>query len=248
MAHDSRSTVQAHESTSRPYRRLLPVVVCGGAIMGLALGIRHVQGLFLLPITSDRQWSREAFAFAIALQNLVWGFAQPFTGLIADRFGTARVLVAGVALYAAGLLLMTVATTPVEFTLAAGVLIGVALSCTAFATVYGAVSRIVEPRHRPWALGVTGAVGGLGQFVMVPTAQGLLTWLQWGATLAVLAVAIAATAPAALKLRDRAVATGTMRAQSIGERTLSLDDQLRLDFAFRDVNRHGELFSRREGG
>ena len=202
---------------SPAYRRLLPVVLCGGAIMGLSLGIRHVQGLFLLPVTLDRHWTREAFAFAIAIQNLVWGFAQPFTGMLADRFGTPRVLVAGVALYAAGLVLMMVARTPGEFTLAAGLLVGIALSCTSFATVYGAISRIVRPEQRPWALGLAGAIGGLGQFAMVPLAQGLITSLQWGVALAVLAGAIAASGPASVMLRDQSAVGGNAGVQSIGE-------------------------------
>src|SRR5690349_8437941 len=112
------AAVDGGPSTSR--RAFVALVLCGGAIMGLALGIRHVQGLFLLPVTTDRHWTREAFAFAIAIQNLVWGFAQPFTGMLADRLGTARVVACGVVLYAGGLVLMTTARTPAEFTLASG--------------------------------------------------------------------------------------------------------------------------------
>ena len=84
----------------------LAAVLCGGIIMGLALGVRHVQGLFMLPMTSARGWGREEFALAIALQNLVWGIAQPFTGMIADRYGSRRVLAGASLLYALGLYLM----------------------------------------------------------------------------------------------------------------------------------------------
>ncbi len=70
------------------WKKPLTLVIAGGLLMGFALGIRHVQGLFLIPVTMDRSWSREAFGIAIALQNLLWGVAQPFTGLIADRFGS----------------------------------------------------------------------------------------------------------------------------------------------------------------
>ena len=71
---------------------LWAMVLAGGVIMGLALGVRHVQGLFLLPVSMDRGWSREIFAMAMALQNLTWGVAQPFTGMIADRHGSAKVI------------------------------------------------------------------------------------------------------------------------------------------------------------
>lgn len=64
--------------TAWPRRRMLIPIICGGLIMGLALGTRHIQGLFLVPITMDHHWPREVFGFAIALQNLIWGVAQPF--------------------------------------------------------------------------------------------------------------------------------------------------------------------------
>lgn len=179
------------------------LVLAGGAIMGMAMGIRHAQGIFLLPITLDRGWSREAFGFSIAVQNLVWGLAQPITGMIADRFGSRRVLVGGLLLYAAGLLLMAQAATPTAFTLTAGLCIGVALAGSAFAVVYGAISRLVPPAQRSRALGATGAVGGLGLFFMVPVSQGLIGMLGWAGALTALGIACALLLPAALPLNDR---------------------------------------------
>lgn len=129
-------------------------VLAGGAVIGLALGIRHVQGLFLVPITMGHGWTRETFGLAIALQNLIWGAMQPFAGMLADRFGAAKVVLAGIVVYALGLLLMAHAGTPLGFTLSAGVLIGMGLSGTSFGVVYGAISRLAAPERRSWALGV----------------------------------------------------------------------------------------------
>ncbi len=184
------------------------IVLCGGIIMGLALGVRHVQGLFLLPMTADRGWGRELFAFAIALQNLVWGFAQPFTGMVADRFGATRVLLGGLVLYAAGLWLMSTTISPIAFTLSAGLVIGVALSATSFAVVYGALGRIVAPERRSWALGLAGAVGGFGQFLIVPGTQALLAAFDWTSTLLILALASACLVPLAFALRGDSSAGG----------------------------------------
>src|SRR5687767_1443066 len=98
--------------TSSRFRMSWPLLLCAGAVLGLALGTRHVQGLFMLPMLGDRGWGREAFAFAAGLQTLVWGLMQPLTGWIADRFGTARVIAVGCLLYAAGLAMESVATSP----------------------------------------------------------------------------------------------------------------------------------------
>jgi MFS family permease len=179
------------------------LVVAGGVIMGAALGIRNVQGLFMLPVTLDRGWSREAFSLAMALQNLVWGVAQPFTGMIADRFGAAKVIFLGALAYALGLFLMAYSPTPADFTLASGMLVGIGLSGTAFGAIYGALSRLVPAQHRSWALGVAGAIGGLGQFVMVPAAQRLLGTMNWVSSLLVLAILMIALAPLAAWLRER---------------------------------------------
>ena len=170
--------------------------------MGLSLGVRYVQGLFQLPIVADRGWTRETFAFAMAIQNLAWGVAQPFTGMVADRFGTARVIAAGLVLYAVGLAGTACATSPAAFTWSAGVCVGVALSCTAFGAVYGALNRLLPPERRSAAMGLAGALGGFGQFALVPLAQGLIGRWGWAPALGVLAAAMAAALPLAWPLRE----------------------------------------------
>ncbi|WP_246794867.1 MFS transporter [Burkholderia perseverans] len=188
------------------YRWLL--VIAGGVVMGGALGVRSVQGLFLVPVTLDHGWSREAFGLAFALQNLIWGISQPFTGMIADRYGSARVIFAGSVLYALGLVVMALAGSTGVYTLGTGVMVGIALSGTAFGAVYGALSRLFPPEHRSWALGISGTIGGLGQFVMVPLAQGVIDSFGWVRAIFVLAAVMLTTAPLAAWLRDRPLERG----------------------------------------
>ena len=185
------------------------VVLAAGVVMGLALGARHVQGLFLLPITEGRGWSRELVGFALAVQNLAWGLAQPLAGMVADRMGSRRVVVFGLLLYALGLYGMAQAATPLAFVLATGVLIGLALACTAFGVLYAAVNRLVAPERRPWAVGVTGAVGGFGQFAMVPAVQEWMAAWGWQSALLALAVLGLSMLPLALPLRDRQPEAGS---------------------------------------
>lgn len=181
----------------------LVLVVAGGLILGLALGMRHVQGLFLLPITMERGWTREAFGFAMAVQNLVWGLAQPFAGMIADRFGSARVMLAGLLLYALGLYTMTQATTSAAFVWSAGICLGLALSGTTFGVVFAALSRLVSAERRGWALGVAGSFGGLGQFLLVPAVQAGVERMGWGAALWAMAACALAALPLVWPLRER---------------------------------------------
>lgn len=183
-------------------------ILCGGLVMGLALGIRHVQGLFMLPMTMDRGWSRETFAFALAIQNLALGFAQPLAGMLSDRFGGARVVAAGTLLYALGLAAMSAATTPMQLYLGCGVLVGVALSCTAFGVVYAALSRLSPEPDRGWAMGLAGAIGGLGQFVAVPATQALLDARGWSWALLALGAGMAVLVTLAPQLKDQGAGAG----------------------------------------
>lgn len=189
-------------------RNLLPYVLCGGLILGAAMGVRHVQGLFLLPMTGERGFTREAFAFAIAWQNLFWGLTQPLAGMLADRYGSARVLAGGLVAYALGLWGMSVAATPLQLLIAGGFVIGAGLSGTTFGVVYGVLSRIAPVQDRGWALGLAGALGGLGQFVMVPVAHELIAGVGVVMALIVLAVALAALLPAGVALREGEAGAG----------------------------------------
>ncbi|SCB30248.1 MFS transporter [Cupriavidus alkaliphilus] len=188
------------------WRQLWVLVLAGGVLMGMALGVRHVQGLFMLPIIAERGWTRETFAFAMAVQNLAWGLAQPFTGMLADRYGSWKVMAGGLALYAAGLYGMTQAHTSTALAWSAGLCVGVALSGTTFGVVYGALSRMTGAAQRSRALGLAGAVGGVAQFALVPGAQALLARAGWAGALLLLALVLAVLVPLALPFQDRGAA------------------------------------------
>ena len=166
------------------------VVACGGLAMTIVLGTRHGFGLYLQPMTLDLGISRETFSFAIALQNLFYGFSQPLTGMIADKFGAARVMAAGTIAYAVGLVLMSHSTTGMELNLSAGLLIGTAMGCCGFSTVYGVVGRVVPADKRSTAMGIVGAAGSLGQFLMLPYGQLLINYLGWQQALLILALTV----------------------------------------------------------
>lgn len=203
------------------------LVLAAGIVMGASLGIRQVQGLFLQPVTLDTGWSREAFGFAFALQNLIWGLTQPLTGMLADRFGSAKVICTGSLFYAAGLLIMANAETAAQFTWSGGALVGIGLSGTAFGTLYGALSRLVPARQRGWALGVAGAVGGFGQFCIVPLVQNLLGRMHWPVAMMVLGGVMLAVAPLAFLLRDDPAAVAP------GQQSQSMTSAIREAFGHR---------------
>jgi len=182
------------------------MLLCGAAIVTLSMGIRHGFGLWLQPITQSQNWSRETFAFAIAIQNLVWGFTGIFAGMLADRFGAFKVIVAGAVLYALGLVGMATATTPLIFALTAGVLIGMAQAGTTYAVIYGVIGRNIAPHKRSWAMGVAAAAGSFGQFLMVPTEGLLISSLGWQEALMVLGAASLMMVPLAWGLHEPALA------------------------------------------
>ena len=186
--------------TSTDPRVIKRILLFSGLIVTLSMGIRHSFGLYLSPMTLDLGWGREQFAFAIALQNLLWGAAQPFTGMIADVWGARRVLIVGALLYLVGLVLMAGAATPLGFDVGAGLLVGLGLSGTTYSVVFGVIGRVVPAEGRSKALGLVSAAGSIGQFLMLPLAQSLISQLGWSLALLCSALLIALILPASRPL------------------------------------------------
>ncbi len=195
---------------------MLQVLVCGAMVVTLSMGIRHGFGLWLQPITMDRGWTRETFALAIAVQNIVWGLAGPIAGMAADRWGAFGVLIIGGVLYALGLLGMAQASSGLGFMAGAGVLMGMAQAGTTYAVVYGVIGRNVAPDRRSWAMGVTAAAGSFGQFLMVPVENGLISALGWQSALHALAMVALIIVPLAFFLREGPLQTISGPSQSMG--------------------------------
>lgn len=178
----------------------LSILIGGSIILTLALGIRHSFGIYFLPISQSHEWERGVFALAIALQNLLWGIAQPFVGAWADRYGSKVVVMSGVGFYILGLILMALSSTVTLFTLGTGVLVGLALSATSFTIILGAVAKVAPESKRTWAMGVVSAAGSFGQFLMLPTSLIFIKGLGWSNALLLMASFIALALPIAYYL------------------------------------------------
>ncbi len=194
---------------------MLQVLIFGSLMVTLSMGIRHGFGLFNLPITSANGWGRETFALAIALQNLIWGFAQPVAGALADRYGPFKIMILGGFLYAVGLIGMALTNDPLLFHLAGGLSIGIGLAATTYSVVYGIIGRNVSPQKRVWAMGVTAAAGSFGQFLMMPLEQGLIS--NFGANEALIYLGLMASLmiPIAFFLRETGFAPNQAGDQTI---------------------------------
>ena len=183
--------------TSTQASRTLPVavLVTASVVLSLCLGLRNSLGLFLSPMAAELGITAGFFGFALAVQNLVWGLAQPFIGALADRIGSRPALVGAALIYAVGLLIMAASGDPtIGLGLGGGVMVGIGVAGTGFGVLLGAVSRAVPPERRSWAVGVVSAAGSLGTIVIAPLGQTLIATLGWRAALlafALIAVAMA---------------------------------------------------------
>ncbi len=204
------------QNSSANWRTPLVVLICGGIILTLSLGTRHSFGLYLQPMTLDLGWNRQTFAIALAIQNLVYGLATPFAGMVADKFGATKALIGGTLLYALGMVLMAHSTTGWEFTLSAGLLVGTGLSCSGFATVFGVIGRAFPPEKRTVVLGIAGAAGSFGQFLMLPYGQTLITHLGWHNALLICAATLFLILPLSSALSEKGRVADTSK-QSIPE-------------------------------
>ncbi len=159
------------------------IIVAGSLIAVLTFGPRSAMGFFQLPMLADTGWDRSTFGFAMALQNLFWGLGQPFFGALADKYGTGRVLVLSGLIYAAGLVCMSIGTSPLWLHLGGGVLVGLGIAAGSFSVILSAFARHVTPEQRSMAFGIGTAAGSAGMFVFAPISQGLISSYGWSDSL-----------------------------------------------------------------
>lgn len=185
-------------------RNATVLIIAAATVISLTMGLRSTFGLFQAPIASDLGFSRASFGFAMAVQQLLWGLFQPFCGMVADRYGSGRVLVTGALAYTAGLLVMSGSGDIVGFNIGAGWLVGFGLSATSFSVVLGALGRLLAPEKRSVAFGIATAGGSVGQFIMAPIGQQLIATQGWSGALAVMALIAALMALSGFFLQSKA--------------------------------------------
>ena len=166
------------QKTGRLGPALLVTLAAACLISLLSFGVRSAYGLFTDPLTRELGFSREVWSIAIALQNIAWGVAQPLAGLVADRQGARRVILAGAALYAAGIVGMVFATTPMQIYASAGLLAGLGMGGASYITVLAALGRAMPESHRSGALGIGTAAGSLGQSLIGASGWRSGAWLM----------------------------------------------------------------------
>ncbi|MGP0090882.1 MAG: MFS transporter [Xanthobacteraceae bacterium] len=179
-----------------------PFLIIGfGCLISLmSFGPRSSLGFFLTPMSTDNNWGRDVFAFALAIQNLLWGIGQPLAGMIADRFGSVRVFCAGGLMFALGLALMAHASSAPMLDLSAGALIGFGLSGTSFMMIVATFGKLLPPEWRMIAFGFGTAAASFGQFVYSPLSVLLIDSFGWQQTLIIFAVSMLAVLPLSMAL------------------------------------------------
>lgn len=179
------------QSIPNPHKDITVIIAASSVVVALSFGIRSIYGGIVEPLSQDLFGGRiEVISLAIAIQNLVWGLAQPAFGIIADKYGDRKALWVGLGCYALGLLISVVGTTPLAQHMGTGVLVGMGISGTAFGVVLAVVGRTTPPEKRTMYLGIVTAMGSVGQAVMPLFVSWLTTWLDWQTTLLVMAAAL----------------------------------------------------------
>ena len=203
------------------------VIVAGCLVAMVNYGVRSSFGLFTGPISEAHAWPRETFSFAMALQNLLWGLATPVAGAVADRYGSAKVLMAGAVFYAAGTLMMAFADSPMALHFGGGLLAGTGIAVSSFSIVMAALGRIVPPEKRSWVFGIVTAASSLGQFIFAPLAAALISAYGWQAALVILAASVLLIVQMAIPLLNQRPAASKLAST---ETEISMGEAVRSAF------------------
>ncbi len=221
-------------SKSTPWYFTPTVILFAGCLVAIVnFGVRSTFGQFTLPISEAHGWPRETYSLAIALQNLLWGIATPMAGALADRYGSARVLMVGAVLYAIGIVMMNYAGSPFMLHMGGGIVVGIGIAMSSFGIVMAALGRIVPPEKRSWAFGLATASGSLGQFIFSPLVGALIAAYDWHTSLLLLAASSLLIIPFAFPLLAQ---NSSSTHATAGETTLSMGQAVSKAFGHGSYN------------
>ena len=170
---------------------LTPVLAIGCIIILVSFSIRSSFGQFQIPISAEFGWPRTYFSLAIAIQNLAWGIGQPIFSAIAEKIGDRKAIFMGGLVYAAGLILSSMAVSP-EAHQGYEILVGFGIAGTGFGVILAVVGRASSDKHRSMALAVATAAGSGGQIIGPLLAEWLLSFVSWQLVFMIFACAIIA--------------------------------------------------------
>lgn len=195
---------------------ITPVLIAGSVILMIGFAIRASFGVFQIPVAETFNWARAEFSLAIAIQNLAWGIGQPLFGMLAEKFGDQKAIVAGALMYALGLVLSAYAVTPGAHQLLA-ILVGFGIAGTGFGVILAIVGRAAAPEHRSMALGIGTAAGSAGQVIGAPTAEFLMGFMAWQSVFIVFAAIILLTLFALPFIRSPKLASRQELEETMGQ-------------------------------
>ena len=169
-------------------------ILAGCMVAFLGFGFSASFGVFLRPMSADLGWGREVFSLSVAVQALFWGIAQPVAGMVADRYGTARVLAFGAIAAALGFFLRGAVINPQVFVLS-GVIVGIGTGACSFPIVIVALGKVVTERRRSLVMGLGTAAASLGMFVAAPVSLSMIAWFGWQQSILLISLSFLAILP-----------------------------------------------------
>ncbi len=167
-------------------RDVTAAIVAGCIVAFVSFGFAATFGVFLRPMSTDLGWGREVFSLSMAIQALTWGVTQPVAGMVADRYGTARVLAFGAILSALGFFLRGAVMDPTVF-IASGIIVGIGTGACSFPVVIVALGKVVSASKRSIVLGLGTAAASAGMFIAAPLTTMLMSAFGWQTSILVIA-------------------------------------------------------------
>lgn len=161
-------------------------IVAGCLVAFITFGFAATFGVFMRPMSQELGWGREVFSLSMAIQALCWGLAQPIAGMVADKYGSARVLAFGAVVAALGFYLRGAVIDPGVF-IASGVIVGIGTGACSFPIVIIALGKIVDQKQRSFILGLGTAAASAGMFVAAPASLALMSAIGWQSSVLVIA-------------------------------------------------------------
>ena len=205
-------------------------MLAAAAIMMITMGARLTTGLFISPINTSTGLGIVSISFALAIGQFVWGAAQPIFGVVADKYGSVKVIILGAFMLALGTAITPFMSTQWGLLLSMGLLSAAGAGAGSFSILIGAVAQTLPASRRPFAAGFINAGGSFGQFVFAPLMQAIINSAGWVAAMLTMAATTLLTIPLTWPFRRQPAAVAAKAIAATNE--MQLGEQVR--YALKD--------------
>lgn len=175
--------------------RAVVLVIAACLIYGIMQGIHDNYGIMMKALVPYTGISYQHISFVIGVGAFLYGLVQPFFGMLALRKSNTLVMLTGIVMILIGMFATPLCRHFWSMLLFFGIVLPSGTGALSFGIVMSAITPLLGERKAAAASGIVQASAGIGDALMSPALQVLISWRGIAFSMGSFAILMAVTLP-----------------------------------------------------